>query len=42
MERVEYRDDDVIELGVASVETKGGGPVGEIVGEPASYELSDQ
>lgn len=43
MERIEHHDEaDVIELGAASVETQGGGDVGEIFGEPALYELSDR
>ncbi len=42
MERVEHQDDDVIELGLATVETKGGGHEFEPNGLPASYELSDQ
>jgi hypothetical protein len=40
MERVEHHD-DVIELGVATVETKGGGFDHEANGLPASYDLSD-
>jgi hypothetical protein len=42
MERDEHHEDDVIELGVATVETKGGGFAGESLGNGASYELSDQ
>ena len=43
MERVEDRNqDDVIELGVATVETKGVISGVEFLGEPAAYELSDQ
>ena len=43
MERVEHSDDcDLIELGVASVETKGGGVGIEFLGHDAGYELSDQ
>ena len=43
MERVEHRsEDDVIELGVVSVETKGVISGVEFLGEPAAYELSDQ
>ena len=43
MERVEHRDEsDLVELGVATVETKGGGHDVEFNGIPASYELSDQ
>ena len=43
MERVEHRDEDgLIELGVATVETKGGGVDFEPNGLPASFELSDQ
>ena len=43
MERAEYHDEDgLIELGVATVETKGGGIDVEFNGLPASYELSDQ
>jgi hypothetical protein len=40
MERVEQHD-DVIDLGVATVETQGGGIDHEANGLPASYELSD-
>ena len=40
MERVEHHDDDVIELGVASIETRGVGFQGEVIGIEASYELS--
>ena len=43
MERAEHHDEDnVIELGVATVETKGSGGDVEFNGTPASYELSDQ
>jgi hypothetical protein len=42
MERVEHHENDVIELGVASVETKGVIAGVEFLGEPAAYELSDQ
>jgi hypothetical protein len=43
MERVEHSDDhDLIELGVATIETRGVGFQGEAIGLDASYELSDQ
>jgi len=43
MERVEHcEENDIIDLGVATVETKGGGIDVEPNGLPASYELSDQ
>lgn len=43
MERVEHRtEDDLIELGVASVETRGLGVQGEAIGHEASYELCDE
>jgi hypothetical protein len=43
MERVEHRaEDELIELGVATVETKGGAVGSEFNGHIASYELSDQ
>ena len=43
MERVEHRaEDDVIELGVATIETKGANPSGEFAGGPTSDGLSDQ
>ena len=42
MERVEYlAEDDLIELGVATVETRGVGFQGEAIGLEASSELSD-
>jgi hypothetical protein len=42
MERVEHRDeDDIIELGVATVETKGGALTGEFSGGHNGFELSD-
>lgn len=41
MERVEhFAEDDLIELGVATVETRGVGFQGEVIGLEASYELS--
>jgi len=43
MERVEHRDEDeVIELGVATVETKGPALSGEFIGGPHVDGLSDQ
>jgi hypothetical protein len=43
MERVEHRvEEDIIELGVATVETRGVGLQGEAIGHEASYELSDE
>ena len=43
MERVEdHNQDELIELGVATVETKGGGPNVEFIGGLPNEGLSDQ
>jgi hypothetical protein len=43
MERFDHQSEEgIVELGVASVETKGLAPVGEFIGGPNAEGLSDE